>query len=41
MELIVHRQGVYFCGQVKDILNLWQDYPLSLTLSEFIRLNLA
>ena len=40
MEILVQQQGLYFYGQVKDILNILSGYPPEITLREFINLRL-
>lgn len=40
MQFIVGIQSISFIGQVKDIVNIFNDYPPETTLKEFIKLNL-
>lgn len=40
MEILIRQQGIYFYGQVKDILNILSEYPPEITLKEFINLRL-
>lgn len=40
MSLIFESNKIIFIGQVKDILNIFANYPPELTLQEFIRLNI-
>jgi len=40
MAILIQQQSVYFCGQVKDILNILSNYPPETTLQEFIKLHL-
>lgn len=40
MEILIHAKGIYFFGQIKDILGIFAKYPAETTLQELIRLHL-
>lgn len=40
MNLLFHNQGLVFRGKVKDIIHIFDEYPHSITLLDFIRLHL-
>jgi hypothetical protein len=40
MTMTVQKKGITFVGKVSDIIHLFDDYPSSITLLDYIRIHL-